>query len=183
MSGRWSAERTEWLGRAARVKAPADELARLAAATLTAAVVERSRALYLDGAERAVRAARRKAEWSTVARIRRDEAAALYAEAGHPVPPPEDVVVLHREGMLAELHAIAATTQFAELVSARCCPACRAGDGTSVQDHHRAADAAPAPRGLPQGDLRVRVVDRDGRPTKAAAPPDDEAVVAAGPIG
>jgi hypothetical protein len=131
---RWTAERAQWLTRAVRVKAAADELARLSAATLTESVVDRSRALYFESAERAVRTARRKGEWSVVARIRRDEAAALYAEAGHPVPPPEDVIVLHREGMLAELRSIATTTEFAELVSAGCCPACRTGDdGKSVK--------------------------------------------------
>lgn len=130
---RWAAELALWLAHAARTKAPAEQLARLSAAKLTASVVDRSRALYLESAERAVRAARRNAEWSVVARIRRDEAATLYAEAGNPVPPPEDVVTLHREGMLAELRSIAAVTQFAELVDAGCCPACRTGHGTSVK--------------------------------------------------
>jgi hypothetical protein len=129
---RWAAERARWLERAARAKAPAKQLARLSAAKLTGSVVDRSRALYLESTERAVRAARRNAEWFVIARIRRDEAATLYAEAGSPVPPPEEIVALHREGMLAELRSIAATTQFAELVGAGCCPACRSGDSTSV---------------------------------------------------
>jgi hypothetical protein len=130
---RWTAERAAWLARAVRVKAPAGEVARLSDASVSEAIVERARWLYLDSAERAVRAARRSTDWGVVARIRRDEAAALYAEAGHPIPPPDDVIVLHREGMLAELRSIGTNTQFAELVGARCCPACRAGDGTSVR--------------------------------------------------
>jgi rubredoxin len=130
---RWAAERERWLARAAGPKAPAEQIARLAAAKLTASVVDRSRALYLESAERAVRAARRNAKWSVVAQIRRDEAAILYAEAGNPVPPPEDIAALHREAMLAELRSIAATTQFAELVGAGCCPACRTGDATSMK--------------------------------------------------
>jgi hypothetical protein len=128
---RWAAERTEWLTRAAHVWAPEPQLARLSAAPLSEAVVERCRKLYRDSADRAVRLARRNADWSIVARVRRDEAAALFAAAGHPVPPPDEIVALHREGMLAELHALAETTQFAELVGARCCPACRSGDGQS----------------------------------------------------
>lgn len=130
---RWEAGRARWLAEAVRIKAPAGQLARLSAAKLTASVVDRSRALYLESAEQAIRDSRRKAEWSVVARIRRNEAATLYAEAGNPVPPPDDVVALHRDGMLAELRSIAAVTQFAELVGAGCCPACRTGDGTTVK--------------------------------------------------
>lgn len=130
---RWTVERSLWLGKAAHVRAPARQLARLSTAELSASVVEQSLALYRDSADRAVRAARRKSDWSIVARIRRDEAAALFAAAGHPVPPPDDIVALHREGMLAELHALAETTRFAELVGAGCCPACRKGDGTSAK--------------------------------------------------
>ena len=130
---RWTVERADWLARAVRVHAPADEIERLSEAGLSASVVDRSRSLYLDNADRMVRAARRRTDWGVVARVRRDEAAALYAEAGHPVPPPDRVVELHREGLLAELRSIALTTQFAELVSARCCRACRVGDGTAVR--------------------------------------------------
>jgi hypothetical protein len=130
---KWAAERTHWLAQAARVRAPAEQIGRLSAATLSSSVVDRARALYLESAERIVRGARRRAEWSVVARVRRDEAANLNAEAGHPLPPPEDVVTLHREAMLAQLRSIAATTQFAELASAGCCAACRVGDGKSVK--------------------------------------------------
>ena len=148
---RWTSERAEWLARAVRVKAPAGELARLSGAGVSASVVGRSRALYLDSAERVVRAARRTTDWGVVARIRRDQAAALYAEAGHPVPPPEDVVQLHREGMLAELHSIGATTKFAELVGARCCPACRADDGTAVRISTELRNPRLPHEGCPKG--------------------------------
>jgi hypothetical protein len=147
----WEAERTQWLTRAGHVWAPDKQLARLSAAPISAAVVEQCRKLYRDSADRAVRVARRKADWSIVARVRRDEAAALFAAAGHPVPPPDQIVALQREGMLAELHALAETTQFAELVGTRCCPACRSGDGQSA----RIATELRAPRlpheGCPKG--------------------------------
>lgn len=130
---RWATERTWWLARSAHVHAPANQLARLSAAPLSASVVDGCRTLYRQSADRTVRAARRKADWSIVARVRRDEAAALFAAAGQPVPPPDEVVALHREGMLAELHALAETTQFAELVGAACCPDCRRSDGQSAK--------------------------------------------------
>jgi hypothetical protein len=55
----------------------------------------------------------------------------LYEEAGRPVPPPDDVLALHREGLVAELRALQTTSKFAELAAAGCCVACRQDDGRS----------------------------------------------------
>jgi hypothetical protein len=66
-----------------------------------------------------------------VARIRRQQATALFREAGEPVPPPEEIVALQREGMLAHLRALAETSGHAELASTGCCRACAADDGTA----------------------------------------------------
>lgn len=129
----WSAARKRWLALAETVHVPADRRARLSAAPLSASVVEASRTLYLEAAERAVRAARREKRWEVVSKVRREQAASLYAEAGGRVPPPDDVAALHREGMLAELRSLAETSRTAELVSAGCCAACRADDGKAFR--------------------------------------------------
>ncbi len=65
--------------------------------TPSAEVVEASKALYLSAVDNAVRAARRVKHWTDVGRLRREQAAALFAEAGSPVPPPDDIVALHKE--------------------------------------------------------------------------------------
>ena len=101
----------------------------LAAADLSADVVDAARTLYLASVEDAVRLARRAKRWPEVARIRRQQAAALFVEAGSPVPPSADVVERQRDGMLAELRALQAGYAYAELVSAGCCRICRADDG------------------------------------------------------
>jgi hypothetical protein len=125
---RWTAQRTRWLALAEIVRAPTARRAKLAAAPLSSSVVEDSRAFYLSSAERAVRAARTAKRWPEVARIRRQQAAELYAEAGAPVPPPRDVISAHREGTLAELRGLSSVSDTAELVSAGCCRVCRADD-------------------------------------------------------
>ena len=129
----WTEQRQRWLRLAANVRAPAARRARLAAAPLTAAVVQSTRTLYLNGADLAVRAARNEKRWQDVARIRREQAAALWAEAGGKVPPPTEVVDLHEEGMLAELRSMTRSSRDAELVSARCCKTCRADDGKAFR--------------------------------------------------
>jgi hypothetical protein len=78
-----------------------------------------------------VRTARADKRWKVVSRIRRAQALNLYEEAGRPVPPPDDVLDLHREALLAELRALQTTSKVAELASAGCCAACREDDGHS----------------------------------------------------
>jgi hypothetical protein len=82
----------------------------------------------MDSAERMVRSARTAKRWAEVARLRLQQAAELNRDAGPSVPPPEQVIALHREGMLAELRALASVSNTAELVSTGCCRICRVDD-------------------------------------------------------
>ena len=129
----WTEQRQRWLRLAGNVRAPAARRTRLAGAPLTAAVVQASRTLYLSGADLAVRAARNEKRWQDVARIRREQSAALWAEAGGKVPPPPEVTDLHEEAMLAELRSMTRSSREAELISARCCKTCRADDGKAFR--------------------------------------------------
>jgi hypothetical protein len=92
-----------------------------------------ARTLYLTTVERAFRTARRDRDWDGAARLRREEAALLYRVAGSPIPPPSDVVAMYQEGVTAELRGIAEISRNAELVSARCCAACRGDDRVVVR--------------------------------------------------
>lgn len=125
----WTAARERWLRLAEGVRASPARGARLAAAPISARAVKASRDLYLQTLERAVRTARRELRWSDVGGLRREQARALYEEAGFPVPPPVDITELHREGMIAVLRSFPHTAKHVELVSVGCCPACRADDG------------------------------------------------------
>ena len=125
----WTAGREGWLKLAAYVRAPTDRRDRIAAASLSAAAVDDARDLYLRSAERVVREARTAKRWPEVARIRRQQAAALYREAGEPVPPPAEILDLQRDGMLAQLRGVAESSGFAELASTGCCRACAVDDG------------------------------------------------------
>ncbi len=127
-SGRMARERERWLKLAASAGAPTDRQARLAASTLSEKVVEGARTLYLSTVDRAFKAAKRDHQWETASRVRRDQATALYRVEGSPVPPPDDLVDLYREGVAAELRGIAEISRDAELVSATCCDICRADD-------------------------------------------------------
>ena len=124
----WTSQRDRWLGLAAYVRAPVAQRERLAEAHLSASVVDDCQALYLAAAERAVKAARTAKRWPEVARIRRQQASALYAEAGEPVPPSDEVVALQRDALLADLRALAEVSARAELVGTGCCRACKADD-------------------------------------------------------
>ncbi len=128
-AARLTRERERWLGLAAPAGAPASRVTQLGAARLTDDVVAAARALYMTTVDRVVRAAKRDHDWDRAARLRRDQAAALYRIAGSPVPPPADVLAAYHEGVAAELRGVAEISRDAELVSARCCEACRADDG------------------------------------------------------
>ncbi len=148
---RWAADRKRWLEHARAVGAPRDRRAKLAAAPLGEATVLACRQLYLSTAERAAHRAGRARRWNDVARIRRRQASALYHEAGSPIPPPDEVVALYRQGVTATLHSLAELGSVADLVGARCCPACRADNGRTF----RVADELRTPRlphaGCPRG--------------------------------
>ena len=115
-------------------------------------MVEASKTLYLPSVDNAVRAARRVKHWTEVGRLRREQAAALFAEAGSPVPPPDDIVALHKEAAAAQLRSLAPTGTHAELIGAGCCKACRGDDGKAfkIVDELRAKRLphAGCPRGL-----------------------------------
>lgn len=128
-SARLTRERERWLRLAATAGAPAGRQAQLAAARLTEEVVAAARSLYLATVDRTFRAARRDHDWDGASRVRRDQAMALYRIAGSPVSPPAEVVATYQEGVAAELRGVAEISRDAELVSARCCDACRADDG------------------------------------------------------
>jgi hypothetical protein len=129
----WTAARLQWLHLATTVKASPARRKRLADAPLSAAVVEASRALYLATAEKAVRAARHEKRWGDVGTIRREQAAALYSEAGSPVPPPAEIAELHRDGMAAVLRSLALIARDVEIVSMACCRPCREDDGRTFR--------------------------------------------------
>lgn len=126
----WADERRRWLALAKGVSAPENRLAHLGSMPPSEAVVVASKDLYLAAAERAVRAARRDKKWDAVAGIRRAQAAALYRAAGSVVPPPDEVVALHREWSVATLRSLVGFGTRVELVAAGCCAICgRDNDG------------------------------------------------------
>jgi hypothetical protein len=169
----WKAARLRWLRLARNVKASPARRAKLAAARLSADVVQASRALYLSTAERAVRAARHRKRWGDVGRIRREQAEALYLEAGSPVPPPAEIAELHREGMIAVLRSLLLVAKDVELVSAGCCPACRADDGKTFRIASEVGTPrlphAGCPRGLCGCDWWPAVVEPGKRRRRAPA--------------
>jgi hypothetical protein len=125
----WTAARKNWLELARDVGAPQDRLARLASAAISEAAVAGARDLYLRAAERAVRAARREKRWGAVGRVRRRQAQAMYEEAGNPLPVPDEILALSREGIAALLRSLQEVSRDAELAGGQCCAACRADEG------------------------------------------------------
>lgn len=147
----WTTQRRRWLDLARLVGAPEERRLGLAAAPLNAATVASSRSLYLATADQAVKVARRRGNWNEVARVRREQAGALFAEAGSAAPPADDIVALYREGEAATLRAVAKLSKQAELVGASCCAPCRADNGKTF----RITDELRTPRlphpGCPRG--------------------------------
>jgi hypothetical protein len=129
----WASERRRWLALARGVAAPVGKVSRLGAGPPSSSSVASARDLYLASAEKALRVARRAKRWSEVARIRRDQAAALYRESGAPVPPADTIVALHREWSVGALRAAAAVGADAELVSGGCCRVCDKDDGRAYR--------------------------------------------------
>jgi hypothetical protein len=83
--------------------------------------------------ERAFRSAKADHRWEDASRIRRAQALALFRLAGSPVLPPEEIVTLQRDAVVAELRGIAAIAKDAELVSAACCGVCLADAGRTCR--------------------------------------------------
>jgi hypothetical protein len=178
----WTRQRRSWLQLARLVGAPPERRQKLAAAPLSAAAVASAQALYLTTAERAARSARRDKAWEDVARIRHRQAAALYEDAGSPLPPPDHVLALYREGVAATLRGLANLAREAELVGASCCAACRADNERIFRI---AAELKVArlphpdcPRGLCACDWWPAVRKPPPRKRRPASPPVD-AVAAA----
>ena len=151
MEQTWTRQRRDWLQLGRMVGAPADRRQRIADAPLTEAAVQAARTLYMGTVERAVRVARRDRRWEDVARLRRRQAAALFEEAGGTVPPADEIVALHREGMVATLRELSSVARAAELVGAGCCAACRVDN----EQIFKIADELRTPRlphaGCPRG--------------------------------
>jgi hypothetical protein len=129
----WTGERRRWLAMANGVSAPENRVARLASAPLSEAVVAASKDLYLVAAERAVRTARRDKRWEEVARIRREQAAAMYRASGSAMPPPDEVVMLHRAWSAAALRSLAGFGNQVELVAVGCCAVCERDNGRAFR--------------------------------------------------
>ena len=127
-SARLTRERGRWLDLASSAGAPSRAVAQLRIARPTDANVDAARELYLLAVERTVRMAKRDKEWEAAARLRRDEAGAIYRAEGSPRPPSAEVVELYRDGVASELRGIAEISRDAQLVAASCCDACRNDD-------------------------------------------------------
>jgi hypothetical protein len=168
----WTIARSRWLRLAATVEAPAARIEKLATAPISSATVDAARALYATAADHAAIAARREKHWGELGRIRGEQVAALYADAGSPVPPPADLVRLYRDGRSAVLRSLAPWAPDAELVGAGCCSACRQDDGkafpvvTELRKPRLPHEGCP--KGLCACDWWIAVVDHT--PSRRARP-------------
>ena len=155
-SRRLTRERGRWLKLAASVHAPAERVARLAAARPSPAAVEAARALYVASVDRSFNAARRERRWEDASRLRREQALTLYRIAGSPAIPPAETVALHREAATAELRGIARIGRQAELRGATCCELCRSDDHRAFQIAAELATPRLPHVGCPRGLCRCR---------------------------
>jgi hypothetical protein len=162
-SARLTRERDRWLRLAAAAGSPPQSQARLAAARLTDDVVQAARNLYLTTVDRAFRAAKREHDWETASRLRREKATVLYRAAGSPLPPPDDLIAMFREGVVAELRGIAEISRDAELVGSPCCDICRADDRLISRIGHELRVPRLPHEGCPKGLCRCRwdIAERD----------------------
>ena len=154
--GRWTRDRERWLKLAASVGAPAGRVDRLERAVLSDEIVGAAQALYEATVERLVRAARRDRRWDEVARLMRDKALALYRFAGSPVPPPDELVALHREAALSELRGLGEIAKGAVLISGRCCDPCGADEGRHVRISSELREPRLPHGGCPKGLCQCR---------------------------
>jgi hypothetical protein len=129
----WTGERRRWLALAKGVSAPVNQIARLGAVPPSEAAVSASKDLYLAAAERAVRTARRDKRWDKVARIRHAQAASLYRASGSAIPPPDEVVDLHRAWSAAAMRSLVGFGAQVELVAAGCCAICGSDNGKAFR--------------------------------------------------
>ena len=176
----WTAERRRWLALAKGVSAPVDRITRLGSAPPSETVVAASKDLYLASADHAVRTARRDKRWDVVATIRREQAAALYSAGGSVLPPPDEVVALHRAWSEAVLHSLVDFGAQVELVATGCCAICsRDGGRTFRIAAELRAERLPhagCPKGLcqcdwwPVGDKKAKSRRVRRQPSPATGP-------------
>lgn len=144
--------RARWLELATVAGASSEKLKRAAGAPPTEASVDAAKALYFATVDRAFRAAKHDRDWDAASRIRRDEALALHRVARRPVPPTDDVLALHREGVAAELKGIGEVVREAQLAARSCCDVCVADEGRivriSTETRVRSLPHEDCPRGL-----------------------------------
>ena len=183
----WTTERDRWLSLAKGVSAPVNRVARLGAVPPSGAAVAASKELYLAAAERAVRTARREKRWDEVARIRRMQAAALFRASGSAIPPPDEVVTLHRAWSAAALRSLVGFGAQVELVATGCCAICGRDNGRAfriaAELRTQRLPHAGCPKGLCACDwwpltdtkARRRGVRRQAPPRAGAAPVADAA--------
>jgi hypothetical protein len=148
----WTARRAEWLRLAQGVGADPARVARIVGRHLAPETVAEARSLYVTAAAKVQKDAAKAGHWDVAARVGREQAAALYLDAGSPVPVPEDVLALHSRAMIAMLRSQAGTGTHAEIIGGRCCAACRGDDGKAfpIKDELRTPRLphSGCPRGL-----------------------------------
>jgi hypothetical protein len=148
----WTAQRAEWLRLAQGVHAPQEKIARILSRHLAPDTVAEARSLYVSAAGKVQKAAAKAGDWDVAARVGREQAAALYRDAGSPVPVPDEIAALHAEAMTALLREQAGTGTHAEIIGGRCCAACRRDDGKAfpIKEELRSPRLphAGCPRGL-----------------------------------
>ena len=162
-TGRWTRERARWLRLATAAGAPAGRIQRLTSAVLSEEVIEAARGLYLATVEKAFRAAKREHRWEQAATIRREQALALYRAVRSPVPPPDEVLALHREAAATDLRGLSDISRDAALVAAPCCEACAADVGRTFRISRELQGARLPHAGCPRGLCRCRwdLADRE----------------------
>ena len=171
----WGIARGRWLQLAATLQVPLAKRDRIALMPISEAAVEAARILYTTAADAAAREARGEKRWEDVVRIRGEHAAALYADAGSPVPPPDDLVALYREGKSAMLRSLAKWAPDVELVGAGCCRSCREDDGKAFKIAKELREPRLPHPGCPKGlcgcDWWMAVMDqKPARRRRAASP-------------
>lgn len=175
---RWFADRARWLALARSVHAPEDLRRQVVAMPLSDRAVEAAREMYRAAADQTAREARKAEQWVQLSRVRSAQATALYADRGSPLPPPDDILALYREGRAAVLRSLASHSTVAELAGSACCKACRAADGelVSIAAELRKSRLphAGCPRGLCDCDWFIAVPEakplKRRRPRPAASP-------------
>jgi len=152
----WNSERRIWLGLAKRRVGAREQ----GCAACRGSDVGGSRG-GIEGSLPGCRRARRPhgtagQTLDKVASIRREQAAALYRASGSAIPPPDEVVALHRAWSEAALRSHGGFGRQVELVAAGCCAICARDNGRtfriSAELRGQRLPHAGCPKGLCQCD-------------------------------